>query len=127
MKHIQDYLILKGFLLNSETGSGGFANDVGTNPFNGSYGSRIPNTILTQGTFGTNSFTFSATCRWFFYNLLVISNYFGLGTLTNGGATPYDVRVIASQSFSDNYSDQTPDQLLLTFTTSSLTDYTPFQ
>ena len=114
---VQDYLILKGFLLNTETGS----NDEGTNPFNGSYGSRIPNTILTQGTFGTNSFTFSATAGGS-STTYTNSNYFGLGTLTNGGATPYDVRVIASQSFSDNYSDQTPTATS-DFTTSSLTDY----
>ncbi len=114
---VQDYLILKGFLLNTETGS----NDEGTNPFNGSYGSRIPNTILTQGTFGTNSFTFSATAGGS-STTYTNSNYFGLGTLTNGGATPYNVRVIASQSFSDNYSDQTPTATS-DFTTSSLTDY----
>ena len=114
---VQDYLILKGFLLNTETGS----NDEGTNPFNGSYGSRIPNTILTQGTFGTNSFTFSATAGGS-STTFTNANYFGLGTLTNGGATPYDVRVIASQSFSDNYSDQTPTATS-DFTTSSLTDY----
>lgn len=120
-KDAQDYLILKGFLLNSETGSGGFANDVGTNPFHGSYGSRIPNTILTQGTFGTNSFTISANAGGS-STTYSNSNYFGLGNLTNGGATPYSVRIFASQSFSDNYTDQTPDQTS-TFTTSSLVDY----
>ena len=114
---VQDYLILKGFLLNTETGS----NDEGTNPFNGNYGSRIPNTILTQGTFGTNSFTFSATAGGS-STTFTNSNYFGLGTLTNGGATPYYVRVFATQSFSDNYSDQTPTAAS-DFTTSSLTDY----
>lgn len=114
---VQDYLILKGFLLNTETGS----NDEGTNPFNGNYGSRIPNTILTQGTFGTNSFTFSATAGGS-STTYTNSNYFGLGTLTNGGATPYYVRVFATQSFSDNYSDQTPTAAS-DFTTSSLTDY----
>ena len=116
-KEVQDYLISKGFLLNSETGS----NDEGTNPFNGAYGSRIPNTILTQGTFNTNSFTFSANAggsSTTFSN----ANYFGLGTLTNGGPTPYSVVVFATQSFSDNYSDQTPTSAS-NFTTSSLTDY----
>lgn len=120
-KDVQNYLIEKGFLLNSETGSGGFANDTGTNPFNGSYGSRIPNTILTQGTFGTNSFTITANAAGS-SDTYSNSNYFGLGTLTNGGPTPYYVRIFATQSFSDNYSDQTPDQTS-TFTTSSLTDY----
>ena len=120
-KDVQNYLIEKGFLLNSETGSGGFANDTGTNPFNGSYGSRIPSTILTQGTFGTNSFTITANAAGS-SDTYSNSNYFGLGTLTNGGPTPYYVRIFATQSFSDNYSDQTPDQTS-TFTTSSLTDY----
>ena len=118
---VQEYLISKGFLLNSETGSGGFDQDTGTNPFNGTYGSRIPSTILTQGSFSTNSFNISANAGG---SSLVYSNsnYFGLGSLTNGGATPYYVRIFATQSFSDNYSDQTPDETS-TFTTSSLTQY----
>ena len=36
-------------------------------------------------------------------------NIIGSISLTNGGATPYTVRVIASQSFSDTQSDTTPD------------------
>lgn len=120
-KGVQDYLISKGFLLNSETGSGGFANDTGTNPFNGSYGSRIPNTILTQGTFGTNSFTITANAAGS-SDTYSNSNYFGLGTLTNSGATPYHVRIYGHQSYSDSYSDQTPTGSS-TFTTSSFTDY----
>ena len=70
----------------------------------------------------TNSFTITANAAGS-SDTYSNSNYFGLGTLTNGnGTTPYYVRIFATQSFSDNYSDQTPDQTS-TFTTSSLTDY----
>lgn len=120
-KAVQNYLIGKGFLLNSETGSGGFDNDTGTNPFNGSYGSRIPSTILSQGSFGTNSFTITANAAGS-STTYSNSNYFGLGNLTNGGATPYYVRIYGHQSYSDNYSDQTPTGSS-TFTTSSFIDY----
>jgi len=120
-KNVQNYLIGKGFLLNSETGSGGFANDTGTNPFNGSYGSRIPSTILTQGTFDTNSFTITANAAGS-SDTYSNSNYFGLGTLTNSGPTPYHVKITSHQSYSNTYSDQNPTGSS-TFTTSSFTDY----
>jgi hypothetical protein len=52
------------------------------------------------------------------------SELFGLGGLTNGAATQFDVRVIATQSFSDNASNSSPNQSSNTFTTQSNKDYT---
>jgi len=52
------------------------------------------------------------------------SELFGLGGLTSGGATRFDVRVIATQSFSDNVSNSSPNQSSNTFTTQSNKDYT---
>ena len=114
---VQEYLISKGFLLNTETGS----NQVGTNPFSNNYATRIPTTISTQASFGTLSFNVTANAGGT-TDASSNANYFGLGALTNGGATGYSVRVISSQSFSDNYTDQTPDESS-TFTTASVVDY----
>lgn len=114
----QSYLISKGFLTNSETGS----NNAGTNPFSDNYGTRIPSTILTQAGYSTNSFNITANAAGSsgtFSN----ANNFGLGTLTNGGATAYTVRIAATQSYSDVYSDATPSATS-TFSSSSLVDYT---
>lgn len=114
----QSYLISKGFLTNSETGS----NNAGTNPFSDNYGTRIPSTILTQAGYSTNSFNVTANAAGSsgtFSN----ANNFGLGTLTNGGATAYTVRIEATQSYSDTYSDATPSATS-TFSSSSLVDYT---
>ena len=111
---------IKGFVQSSDRGTND--NDVGTNPFHGSYASRIPSTNITsQGTFGTFTNTITANAGG---STSVSSNssYFGLGGLTSGGATTYSVRVIASQSFSDNYSDSTPDASS-TFHTHSFVDY----
>ena len=118
---VQDYLEHKGWVQSSDRGTND--NDVGTNPFHGSYASRIPSSNITsQGTFGTFTNTITANAGG---STTVSSNanYFGLGGLTSGGPTAYSVRVIASQSFSDNYSDQTPDASS-TFHTSSFIDYT---
>lgn len=114
---VQQYLIAKGFLLNSETGS----NNVGTNPFSNNYASRIPSTILTQGSFSTQTFTITANAGGS-STVYSNSNYFGLGTLTNGGPTAYSVQMHATQSFSDNYSDQTPSAGS-TYSTASLVGY----
>ena len=119
-RKVQDYLELKGWVQSSDRGTGN--NDVGTNPFHGSYATRIPSTILTNGTFDTNTFTITANAGGssvIFSN----SNFFGMGGLTNGGATPFTVKIAASASFSDNYSDSTPDKNS-TFHTSSFKDYT---
>ena len=117
---VQDYLELKGWVLSSDRGTND--NDVGTNPFHGSYASRIPSTIQTNGTFGTATFTVTANNG----GSTVASsnsNYFGMGGLSSGNADGYSVRVISSQSFSDNYADSTPDEDS-TFTTSSYKDFT---
>ena len=119
---VQEYLISKGFLLNSETGSGGFDNNTGTNPFNGSYGSRIPSTISTQGTFSVYSMNVDANAGGS-STIYSNSNYFGLGNLTNGGATPYTVRIAATQSFSDEYGISAHDENAA-FSSASAVDYT---
>ena len=46
----------------------------------------------------------------------------GLGLLTNGGATEFRVRAIATQSFSDNSTNTAPNQSSNTFTTQSNSD-----
>ena len=119
-KNALDYLQLKSWVLASDRGTD--LDDVGTNPFHGSYASRIPNTIQTQATLGTNSFSASANAAGS-TGVSSNANHFGLGGLTSGGATAYTVRVIATQSFSDNYGDETPDASS-TFTTRSLIEYT---
>ena len=119
-KNALDYLQLKTWVLSSDRGTD--LDDVGTNPFHGTYASRIPGTIQTQATLGTNSFSASANAAGS-TGVSSNANHFGLGSLTSGGATDYTVRVIATQSFSDNYGDETPDASS-TFTTRSLIEYT---
>ena len=50
------------------------------------------------------------------------SELFGLGGLTSGGATEFKVRVVATQSFSDNSSNSAPNQSSNNFTTQSFKD-----
>ena len=119
-KSVLDYLQLKGWVQSSDRGDN--SSDVGTNPFHGSYASRIPSTIQTNGSFDTLSHTITANAGGS-TAVSSNSNYFNLGSLTSGNATAYTVKVIASQSFSDNYADATPDKTS-TFHTSSLIDYT---
>ena len=118
-KELQDYLTLKGWVQASDLGT--FGNDTGTNPFNGSYASRLPSTIQTQATHGTNSHTVTANASAG-SSIYSTSTYMGMGPLSSGAAQSMYVRVLASQSFSDNYSDATPDENS-TYTTQSLTDY----
>ena len=47
---------------------------------------------------------------------------FGLGGLTSGGATQFDVKVVATQSFSDTGSVASPDESSNTYTTQSFKD-----
>ena len=119
-KELLDYLELKGFVLSSDRGTNN--DDVATNPFHGSYASRIPSTITTQGTFGTFSHTMNANAAG---STVASSNStnFGLGGLSSGNANTFKVRVMATQSFSDSFSDSTPDENS-TFTTSSFNDFT---
>ena len=121
-KQAQTYLISKGFLLDSETGSATHSDNEGTNPFNGSYGSNIPTTNIINNFSGLN-FTVTSVASG---NTIVSSSadaeLFGLGELNNGAAVEFAVQVIASQSFSDTASITTPDQNSNTFTTSSSTN-----
>ena len=120
-REVQNYLELKGWVQSSDRGT--YLNDTGTNPFHGTYATRIPSSnITTQGTFGTFSHTIAANAggsSTVFSN----SNHFGMGQLQSGGANEIKVRVFATQSFSDNYADSTPDASS-TFTTRSLVEYT---
>ena len=50
------------------------------------------------------------------------SELFGLGGLSGGSAVQFDVRVIATQSFSDNSGNSNPDEGTNTFTTQSNLD-----
>ena len=118
-KELQDYLTLKGWVLTSDRGD--FGNDTGTNPFHGSYASRIPSTIQTQATHGTNSHTVTANASAG-SSVYSTSTYLGMGPLSSGAAQSMYVRVLASQSFSDNYADATPDENS-TYTTASVFDY----
>ena len=118
-KELQDYLTLKGWVLTSDRGD--FGNDTGTNPFHGSYASRIPATIQTQATHGTNSHTVTANASAG-SSVYSTSTYLGMGPLSSGAAQSMYVRVLASQSFSDNYADATPDENS-TYTTASVFDY----
>tara|TARA_A100001011_G_scaffold185340_1_gene194086 strand:+ start:1581 stop:3953 length:2373 start_codon:yes stop_codon:yes gene_type:complete len=118
----EDYFISKGFMNVSERGT--FGNHTGVHPFNDSYCANIPNTILQSGQFGNLTFTnTSVSAGSTNVSSSVDTQLFGLGGLTNGGATSYTVRVIASQSFSDVQSDTTPDASS-TFHTKSFVDYT---
>ena len=120
-KDALDYLQHKNFVQASDRGTN--LNDVGTNPFHGSYASRIPSSnITTQGTFSTLTNTITANAGGS-TSVSSNANHFGMGGLTSGGPTAYTVRVIASQSYSDNHDDQTPDASS-TFHTHSFVDYT---
>ena len=119
-RDVQDYLQLKNWVQASDRGT--FGNDTGTNPFHGTYASRIPSTIQTQGTFGTNNFTVTAN-NGGSSNVSSSADTFGMGALSSGNAVAFQVQIFASHSFSDNYDDQTPD-VNSTFTTSSAITYT---
>ena len=118
----ENYFISKGFMNANERGT--FGNHTGINPFNSNYCSNIPSTVLQAGQF--NNLTFTNTSQAGGSTNIsssIDSQLFGMGGLTNGGATSYTVRVIASQSFSDTQSDTTPDASS-TFHTKSFVDYT---
>ena len=122
-REAQQYYIAKGFIQESDRGT--FGNDTGTNPFHGSYASRIPNSILASGQFANFTFTNTSIAAG---STAVSSNagdsqLFGLGELTSGNATEYFVQIASSQSYSDNYSNQNPDTGANNFTTSSVITY----
>jgi hypothetical protein len=119
-REAQQYYISKGFMQASDRGI--YGNDTGTNPFHGSYGS-IPGTILNNTNFETYAVASTAN-KTGTSTVFSNTNFFGMGALTSGNATPYTVRIIASQSYSDNASNTNPDQSSNTFHTSSFIDYT---
>jgi len=105
---VQDYLISKGFMVSGDRGS--FANDTGTNPFNDSYGANIPSTVSTNGDFDNFTFSVSSVAGGSTnFNSSADAQLFGLGSLNSGNANAYQVKIIASQSFSDTQTDTTPD------------------
>jgi len=119
---VLDYLELKGWVLSGDRGTGG--NDVGTNPFHGSYGTNIPSTIQTNATFDTSTHTLTGNEGG--TTATGNQDYWGLGPLNGGLAQPFYVNVIASQSFSDNYGDYTTDGVdeTSTFTRNTAVIYT---
>jgi hypothetical protein len=121
-RDVQEYLIGKGFLLSSETGSGD-VHDVGTHPFGiSTYGSNIPSTIYNN----FSSFTFNADSvagGSTIFSSSIGAQAFGMGELINSTTVrPYSASVFLTQSFSDNSTDTTPDQTS-TFTTNSISTY----
>ena len=119
-REVQDYLLAKGWMVSSDRGV--YGDDTGTNPFHGSYASRIPSTIQRENNFSTNRFTVTANAAGS-TNASSNDNYFGLGPLNAGQPVPFAVRIFASQSFSDNYFDSNPEADA-TYTTSASVDYT---
>jgi len=122
-RSLQSYLIGKGWLGSSETGSN-VLHDVGTNPFGqNTYGVNIPDPIYN--TFGT--FTFDASSGvtgTTTFSSSLGSRAFGLGSLTSPTVvTPYSVNIIYTQSFSDTASVTTP-LVTSTYSTSSGITYT---
>jgi len=122
-REAQQYYIAKGFVLASDRGT--FGNDTGTNPFHGSYASRIPSSILRSDNFASLTFTNTSVAAG---STSVSSNsgdsqLFGMGDLNSGNAREYFVQIAASQSYSDNYSNQNPDTGANNFTTSSVITY----
>ena len=117
-REAQDYFLSKGFLVSSDRGT--FGNDTGTNPFHGSYGTNIPTSNIISS-FSSLAFTVKSNDGGTTTVTSSADNeLFGLGELTSGGATEFQVQVMATQSFSDTASVSTPTQTDNTFTTSSV-------
>ena len=121
-RDVQTYLISKGWLLSTETGSQTL-HDVGTHPFGiSSYGTNIPSTIRNQfSTFTFNADSVAAGSTVF--SSSIGAQAFGMGELENPTTvTPYSASVFLTQSFSDNSSDTTPTEAS-TFSTNSISTY----
>jgi hypothetical protein len=123
-RNLQTYLISKGWMNSSETGSQAL-HDVGTHPFGTSdYGIEIPSTIYN--TFGT--FTFSATSVKTgdtTFSSSIGSEAFGLGRIQTAPSTPkpFSVQITLTQSFSDTASIIIPNETS-TYSTGSVRLYT---
>jgi hypothetical protein len=122
-REAQEYFIAKGFMVSGDKGT--FGNDTGTNPFSNSYGSNFPTSnLITSGEF--SSLTFNVASSATGDTSVTSSNnveLFGMGELNSGNAREIFVQVKASQSYSDNASNATPDASTNNFTTSSVVDY----
>jgi len=120
---LQDHLISKGFMVSGDKGS--FGNDTGTNPFSNGYGTNIPTTISTNADFGNFALSVTSVAGGSTtFRSSADNQLFGLGTLNSGGARAYTVRIAASQSYSDNQSNATPDQDSNNYHTHSVVDFT---
>jgi len=123
-RSLQSYLIGKGWMNSSETGSQTL-HDVGTHPFGiSTYGTNIPATIYN--TFGTFTFNLtSVAAGTTTFSSSIGSQAFGLGGIQNAPSTPksYSLSILFTQSFSDTASVTTPD-VTSTYSTSSNPIYT---
>ena len=122
-RNLQTYLIGKGWMQSSATGSQAL-HDVGTHPFGiDAYANAIPSTIYN--TFGTFTFDVdSVKTGDTTFSSSIGSEAFGLGRLINATTpTPYSVNILFTQSFSDNASDTTPG-VSSTYSTGSSRLYT---
>ena len=128
-REAQEYFIAKGFVNSSETGS--FGNDTGTNPFSNGYGANFPlNNIITSTEFSQLSFENTSLVAG---DTTVSSStsqgtsLFGMGELNGSDAKEITIQIQASQSYSDNASNPSPDESSNNFTTSSFINYTQNQ
>ena len=125
-RNLQTYLISKGWMDSSETGSQAL-HDVGTHPFGTeNYANNLPDNNIYTASF--SSFTFnvdsSVGSTTTIFSSSIGPQAFGLGRLINATTpTPYSLSIIYTQSFSDNASDQTPG-VSSTYSTGSSRLYT---
>jgi hypothetical protein len=122
-REAQQYYIAKGFVQESDRGT--FGNDTGTNPFHGSYSTRlgISNNILRSDNFASLTFTNTSVAGGSTSVTSGDSQFFGMGELTNGGPTEYFVQIATSQSYLDTYSASPNPSNSPTFITSSNITY----
>jgi hypothetical protein len=121
---LQSYLISKGWMNSSETGSDEL-HDVGTNPFGtDTYGSNVPSSIYNNNfsafTFDADSVVDGTTV----FSSSLGAKSFGLGTVqTPTIPKPFSVQLVYTQSFSDTASVTIPNASS-TFSTSASRQYT---
>ena len=120
-REAQKYYTLKGFVQDSDRGT--FGNDTGTNPFHGSYASRISSTILRSDNFASLTFTNTSVAGGSTSVTSGDAQFFGMGELDNGNAREYFVQIAASQSYLDTYSGSPNPSAAATFLTSSNITY----
>lgn len=104
------YTVDKGF-----TTAGSFNNGTGQEPYEA---------VSNPYYYNFANWTFNNTATLGGSSTIGNAGNFGMGRLTSGGPTAFTVRVLASQSFSDNTSNTAPSATNNTFTTASYVDYT---